>query len=471
MPAHALGESRRNMRRKCGRDDVRKWLTRHWESGPACSSSLKLIIFAPNGSGLGLDRKEGLGERGWGSRTPALRGSAASGERGSERRATDMSSAGRAVEIWGTPVRRVPLAGGRTAAWFASGTGKPGLVMVFGGLSHLGAELDDDVAWFCRRLAEHCRLIRYDPPGSGLGDREEWDFSLDGQVETLASVIHACGERRVALLGYGLGSFCALAYAVAHPERVAHLVLFNAAARLTRSPDYPDGGDPATVTALEDLVRADWTLGSYALARFLEPGATSDAVDRLAAAWRSSMSARAAADFLRHTSGFDVRTLLGRLATPTLVLHRREQSFTVHHAYRLTEGIRGAELRLLDGGGHFPWHGARAAVARLVTDFVGRKPLPLTGREMEIMHAVAAGLSNRDIGHLLGITSSTVARHLANVFLKLNVSSRVAALAELRAAGAFEAAGADLEAVVAAGDDDDDVERRVMPADTRMKAS
>jgi len=88
-------------------------------------------------------------------------------------------------------------------------------------------------------------------------------------------------------------------------------------------------------------------------------------------------------------------------------------------------------------------------VVRLVSDYVGRKQIPLTVREMDIMRAVAAGLSNREIGHQLTITTHTVARHLSNVFLKLNVSSRVAALAELRAAGGLDEgfAGGEVEIV------------------------
>ena len=53
----------------------------------------------------------------------------------------------------------------------------------------------------------------------------------------------------------------------------------------------------------------------------------------------------------------------------------------------------------------------------------------LTGREWEILGAVAEGLSNREVAARLVISEKTVARHLANVFAKLGVSSRTAAAA------------------------------------------
>ena len=56
-------------------------------------------------------------------------------------------------------------------------------------------------------------------------------------------------------------------------------------------------------------------------------------------------------------------------------------------------------------------------------------PGGLTTRETEVVRAVAEGLSNRDVAARLVISEKTVARHLANVFAKLGVSSRTAAAA------------------------------------------
>jgi DNA-binding CsgD family transcriptional regulator len=53
----------------------------------------------------------------------------------------------------------------------------------------------------------------------------------------------------------------------------------------------------------------------------------------------------------------------------------------------------------------------------------------LTGREREILGLVAAGRSNREIAAELVISRHTVARHLQNIFVKLEVGSRTAAAA------------------------------------------
>lgn len=54
---------------------------------------------------------------------------------------------------------------------------------------------------------------------------------------------------------------------------------------------------------------------------------------------------------------------------------------------------------------------------------------PLTDREMEVLRLVASGMTNRRIAAKLFISEKTVARHLSNIFNKLNIDSRTAAAA------------------------------------------
>jgi DNA-binding CsgD family transcriptional regulator/tetratricopeptide (TPR) repeat protein len=53
----------------------------------------------------------------------------------------------------------------------------------------------------------------------------------------------------------------------------------------------------------------------------------------------------------------------------------------------------------------------------------------LTNRELQVLRLVRAGYSNREIASELVLSNKTVGRHLENIFTKLGVSSRVAALA------------------------------------------
>jgi DNA-binding CsgD family transcriptional regulator len=64
-------------------------------------------------------------------------------------------------------------------------------------------------------------------------------------------------------------------------------------------------------------------------------------------------------------------------------------------------------------------------------ELLGRSAVPggLSPRELEVLRLVAAGRSNAEIAAELVIAEKTVARHLSNMFVKLDVGSRTAAAA------------------------------------------
>lgn len=71
----------------------------------------------------------------------------------------------------------------------------------------------------------------------------------------------------------------------------------------------------------------------------------------------------------------------------------------------------------------------RESVADLVQYLQGSatqaRPFGLTERELEVVEAVVAGLSNREIGRKLAISEQTAKHHLTNIFDKVGVSNRL----------------------------------------------
>jgi DNA-binding CsgD family transcriptional regulator len=90
-----------------------------------------------------------------------------------------------------------------------------------------------------------------------------------------------------------------------------------------------------------------------------------------------------------------------------------------------------AELELRSALVAFERLGAAPDVAATAAILAGHDALPrgLTPREAEVLRLVASGKTNRDIAVELVISEHTVARHLQNMFVKLDVSSRSAATA------------------------------------------
>lgn len=90
-----------------------------------------------------------------------------------------------------------------------------------------------------------------------------------------------------------------------------------------------------------------------------------------------------------------------------------------------------------EDGGRIEIDAARAAFDRLgavadarrAAELLHRGPSrpALTDREITVLRLVAAGRQNRDIAGALHLSEHTVARHMQNIFAKLDVSSRAAA--------------------------------------------
>ncbi len=59
-------------------------------------------------------------------------------------------------------------------------------------------------------------------------------------------------------------------------------------------------------------------------------------------------------------------------------------------------------------------------------------PDPLTERELEILHLIAEGMSNREIADRLVLAVGTVKWYLDQVYSKLSVHSRIQAIARAR---------------------------------------
>lgn len=71
---------------------------------------------------------------------------------------------------------------------------------------------------------------------------------------------------------------------------------------------------------------------------------------------------------------------------------------------------------------------APRVAARLVARMRRPAPVTLTRREVDVLGAVADGLSNVEIGRRLVISEATVKTHLLRVFAKLDVSDRTHAV-------------------------------------------
>jgi DNA-binding winged helix-turn-helix (wHTH) protein/pimeloyl-ACP methyl ester carboxylesterase len=248
-------------------------------------------------------------------------------------------------------------------AYASTGTGTP-LVKASNWLTHLDFEWGSPIwrHWYAE-LSRHHRLVRYDERGNGMSQRDVEDVSFDTWVRDLETVVDAAGLDRFPLLGISRGGSIAIAYAVKHPERVTHLVLYGAfAAGLNH---YGSPQQLEARRALTSLMRLGWGLNNPAFCktftcRFI-PEATLEHEKWFDELQRVSTSPENAARLMERDDDIDVRPLLSQVTTPTLVIHcDRDHAVEPEMGRELAAAIPGARYVSLPGVNHLMLEGERA---------------------------------------------------------------------------------------------------------------
>ncbi len=323
--------------------------------------------------------------------------------------------------------------------WARAGSGPP-LVRAANWLTHLRYDLESPV-WrhWIEFLAGHFDFVRYDERGCGLSDRVVERMSPESWLVDLESVIEAARiDRPLILLGVSQGSVAAIQYAIRHPQRVSHLVLYGG---YTEGWARRDGADAARQRAVLEMVRAGWGSSNPVFrqaftARFLPEG-THEQIDWFNALCRESVAPDMAARLLEGRASVAIGELLGLVRVPTLVLHARgDEVVPISEGRRLAAGIAGAEFVELDSVNHVllahepAWRAFQQAVLQF-TGLQGSESVAgaaaLTRRERQILGLLREGLDNASIGQRLHLSEKTVRNHLSSVYRKLGVSNRTQA--------------------------------------------
>ena len=340
-------------------------------------------------------------------------------------------------------IRYVRTTDGVRLAWAEAGTG-PVLVKAANWLSHLEYEWESPV-WrhWIRFFSDNFRYVRYDERGCDMTDLNVGDLSLDRWVEDLEAVVEeADPQEPFVLLGISQGGPICVAYAVKHPERVSHLVLYGAYARGAFRRGNPDR--ESFYRAMIDLVRLEWgsanpTFRQVFTSRFI-PGGTEEQLGWFNDLCRKTLTAEIAARLLEARGTLDVVGLLGQVRTPTLVLHARGDVIApIAEGQILATGIPGAQFVELDSKNHILLESEPAwdRFREVVLEFTGLS-VPATGedpafaalspREREVLTLITEGLGNAQIAERLSISEKTVRNHVSNVFDKLGVWTRAQAM-------------------------------------------
>lgn len=340
-------------------------------------------------------------------------------------------------------IRYVRTGDGVRLAWAEAGEGQV-LVKAANWMTHLEFDWESPV-WrhWIRFFSNYYRFVRHDERGCGMTDWSVGDLSSERWIEDLEAVIAASDPQKpFALLGISQGAATCIAYTLKYPERVSNLILYGGYARGAFHRDDPD--KERMYRAMTELVRLGWGSDNPAFrqvftSRFV-PGASDEQIDWFNELCGKTTSPEIAAQLLEARAQVNITPLLGKVRTPTLVLHSRDDDvIPIVEGHILAAGIPNAEFIELDSKNHvlLETEPAWERFCSEVLEFTGIKGskyvedpafAALTPRQREVLTLLAEGLGNAQIATRLSISEKTVRNHVSNLFDKLGVWTRSQAI-------------------------------------------
>jgi proline iminopeptidase len=230
-------------------------------------------------------------------------------------------------------------------------------------------------------------LVYIEPVGTGASTRapaselirERWAEDLDG-------VRAALGFERMCVIGHSYGGFVAQTFALAHPDRVTALVLYDTAPRID------DEFIAAIATGLQQFKNEPWVADAMAASDAEDKATTDEEMTKLFhreapimfAEWtrrRAELEPLIASVHAYAPQGgkggapFDARAQLPKLHVPALVIVGRHDAITgVRFAEELHAALDGSRLVVLEHSGHMGHIEEPDAFARAVIEFLSALP-------------------------------------------------------------------------------------------------
>jgi DNA-binding SARP family transcriptional activator/pimeloyl-ACP methyl ester carboxylesterase len=245
---------------------------------------------------------------------------------------------------------------GTRIAYSIVGSGPP-LVRAANWMTHLDYDHESPLRrHWTEDIALARALLRYDERGCGMSDWNVDRFDFDAWVEDLEAVVDSAKLDRFPLLGASQGGAVAVAFAVRHPERVSHMVLYGSYARGRRRRAESQGQRSEAALDVE-LARIGWgrddpSFRQVFTSQFLPDGSRA-AWDSFNELQRRTTSPENAVRFLETFADIDVTAEAPQVRCPTLILHARDDHRVPSSAAReLAALIPGSRLVLLPGRNH-----------------------------------------------------------------------------------------------------------------------
>ncbi|NVJ46562.1 MAG: alpha/beta fold hydrolase [Cytophagia bacterium] len=238
-------------------------------------------------------------------------------------------------------------------------------------------------------LAKDYELIFYDQRASGRSSVEidSATMNLTGFVEDIEQIRQKLGYDRLNVFGHSWGGLIAMKYAIAHDEKVNHLILSNSMA--PSAADWQAENLEAAKNINEEDQRRLDVIVSSGLLRSAEP--VPYIKEMMMLSFKSQMfdgknieklNLYIPEDFQQRSAVFgllgpdlgayDLYADLSKVKSPTLILFGQSEAAVEMHAQKMTSSLPNGKLEVIEKSGHFPFIENPIAFDRALKSFLDR---------------------------------------------------------------------------------------------------
>ena len=230
----------------------------------------------------------------------------------------------------------------------------------------------------------------YDQLGCGFSDRPDdtrlWNLArFTSEVEEVRA---ALGFERMVVLGHSWGGMLAIEYALAHPDRLAGLVISNMVASIPRSETYirilRDQLPAAKLSRLQELERAR-AYGTPAYQEIIDylyhqhicrldpwPEPVSRAVKWLALPVYNTVQGKSEFEVTGNMKGWDRWQDLSKIRTPTLILGGRYDTMNPQDLMEMSRRMPDARTVICPNGSHLSMYDDQQSYFSALLPFLNR---------------------------------------------------------------------------------------------------
>lgn len=245
-------------------------------------------------------------------------------------------------------------------------TGEP-LVLLHGFASSL-----ETWTAILKPLSRHHRVLALDLKGFGWSERPPGDYSPAAEAKLVLGLMQARGVTRAAVVGHSWGSSVALAMALAAPERVSRLALYDAWVYEAQLPLFFHWArSPGFGETLFRLYYDERPAEKISVAFYDKRFVTEQLIEAVEAALERPGTKAAALAAVRGQRFAEMEPLYHQINVPTLLLWGREDRVSaLTYGERLSKDLPNARLLVYPQCGHFPMIEAAAPSTRDLLGFL-----------------------------------------------------------------------------------------------------